>query len=111
MNEAPKTRRQTLEEFLAANPNDAFPLYGLAMECSNTGDTAAAEGYFRRLVAAHPDYVPSYYHFGQLLLRLGRAGDAQASFRQGIAAARKAGDAHAQSELEAALEESVTGDA
>jgi len=96
-----------LEEFLAANPNDSFPLYGLAIECSNSGDTAAAEDYFRRLVAGHPDYVPSYYHYGQLLLRLGRASDAQAAFRQGIAAAHKAGNAHALSELEAALEESV----
>jgi TolA-binding protein len=99
-----------LEEFLAANPHDAFPLYGLAIECTNSGDTAAAEDYFRRLVSAHPDYVPSYYHYGQLLLRLRRGQDAQATFRQGIAAAKKAGNAHALSELEAALEEAVAND-
>ena len=96
-----------LEDFLAANPNDPFPLYGLAIECTNAGDTAAAERYIRRLVSGHPDYVPSYYHFGQLLLRTGRAAEAQAAFRQGIEAARKAGNSHAQSELEAALEELV----
>jgi predicted Zn-dependent protease len=108
MSDAPKTRRQMLEEFLAANPNDAFPLYGLAIECANTGDVNAAEEYFRRLVSAHPEYVASYYHYGQLLLRMGRGGDAQEAFRQGITAARKAGNAHALSELEAALEESAT---
>lgn len=107
MGEAQKTRRQMLEDFLAANPNDAFPLYGLAIECTNSGDTAAAEEYFRRLVSGHPDYVPSYFHYGQLLLRLRRGADAQAAFRRGIAAAKKAGNAHALSELEAALEEAV----
>ena len=98
-----------LEEFLGANPDDAFPLYGLAIECTNTGDTAAAEDYFRKLVSAHPEYVPSYYHYGQLLLRVGRSADAQAAFRQGISEARKAGNAHALSELEAALEDALAG--
>jgi len=95
-----------LEGFLAANPDDAFARYGLALECVNGGDSAAAEENFRRLIASHPEYVPGYYHYGQLLMRLSRGTDAQGTFRQGIEAARKAGDAHALSELESALEES-----
>jgi tetratricopeptide (TPR) repeat protein len=98
-----------LEEFLAANPDDAFARYGLALECVNAGDSPAAEENFRRLVSTHPEYVPAYYHFGQLLLRMSRGAEAQGTFRQGIEAARKAGNAHALSELEAALEEAVTG--
>ena len=105
-----KSRRQMLEEFLTANPRDAFARYGLALECVNAGDTAAAEAHFRDLLAAHPEYVPSYYHYGQLQARLGHASEARKTFQAGIEAARKAGDAHAQSELEAALEEAVTGD-
>ena len=31
-----------LEEFLAKNPDDAFSRYGLALECMNSGDLAAA---------------------------------------------------------------------
>jgi tetratricopeptide (TPR) repeat protein len=110
MPDAPKTRRAMLEEFLAANPADAFARYGLALECVSAGDGAAAEVHFRQLLAAHPEYVPGYYHYGQLLVKLARGADAQHTFRQGIAAAQKAGDAHALSELEAALEETVTGD-
>ena len=106
MSEQNKSRRQKLEEFLALHPEDAFSRYGLALECVNGGDSAAAEENFRRLIASHPEYVPGYYHYGQLLLRLSRSTDAQGTFRQGIEAARKAGDAHALSELESALEES-----
>jgi len=96
-----------LEEFLAANPTDAFARYGLAMECVNAGDDAAAAEQFRQLLAAHPDYLYGYFHYGQLLLRLSRGGEAQQTFRDGIAAAKKKGDAHALSELETALEEVV----
>ena len=94
-----------LEEFLAANPRDAFARYGLALECANAGDSETAETHFRQLMAAHPEYVPSYYHFGQLLLRAGKKDEARSTFEAGMQAARKAGDAQALSELEAALEE------
>jgi predicted Zn-dependent protease len=107
MPDAPKSRRELLEEFLAANPNDAFARYGLAMECAKTDDDAAAESHFRQLIAAHPDYLYGYFHYGQLLLRLARGDEAQQTFRQGIAAAKKKGDAHALSELETALEEAL----
>jgi tetratricopeptide (TPR) repeat protein len=99
-----------LEEFLAANPNDAFARYGLALECVNAGDEEAAESHFRQLISAHPEYLYGYFHYGQLLLRLSRGAEAQNTFRQGIAAAKKAGDGHALSELEAALEEAVATD-
>jgi predicted Zn-dependent protease len=94
-----------LEEFLVANPRDAFARYGMALECVNAGDTAAAETHFRELLAAHPDYLYGYFHYGQLLLRLGRADEAQTTFRAGVEKAQKARDAKALSELEAALEE------
>jgi len=95
-----------LEEFLAANPSDAFARYGLALECVNAGDDADAENQFRQLISAHPEYLYGYFHYGQLLLRLSRGTEAQNTFRQGITAAKKAGDAHALSELETALADS-----
>ena len=98
-----------LQEFLAANPNDAFARYGMAMECVNAGDEAAAESHFRQLLSAHPEYLYGYFHYGQVLLRLGRGAEAQEILRQGVAAAKKAKDAHALSELEGALAEAVAG--
>ncbi len=103
MSQPAKTRRQKLEEFVAAKPNDAFSRYGLAMECVNSGDAAAAEEHFRKLLAANPDYVAAYFHFGQLLARLARAEEARQILSSGIGIARKKGDDHARSEMEAAL--------
>ena len=94
-----------LEEFVAANPNDAFGRYGLALECANAGDSAGALEHFRLLLAAHPEYVPGYFHFGQLLSKSNEHDAAKKTFAEGVAVARKAGDTHALSELQAALDE------
>jgi thioredoxin-like negative regulator of GroEL len=100
-----KTRRQMLEEFVAAKPADAFARYGLAMECANSGDAAAADEQFKTLLGAHPDYVAAYFQYGQFLTRIGRTQDARSALVSGIATARRTGDDHARSEMEAALAE------
>jgi predicted Zn-dependent protease len=100
-----KTRRQMLEEFVAAKPQDAFARYGLAMECANSGDAAAADEQFKALLGAHPDYVAAYFQYGQFLARVGRSADARATLTSGIATARRTGDDHARSEMEVALAE------
>src|ERR1035438_2314557 len=58
-----KTRRQMLEEFVAAKPNDAFARYGLAMDCANSGDSAAADEHFKALLGSHPEYVAGYFQY------------------------------------------------
>lgn len=99
------SRRQKLEEFVAKNPGDAFARYGLAMECVNGGDTAAAEEHFRALLKASPDYVAGYYHYGQLLVRLKRKEEAREVLSNGVAVAQRAGNSHAAEEMRAALAE------
>ena len=59
MSDQKKTRRQMLEEFVAKQPGDAFTRYGLAMECMNAGDAAAADTHFRALLQNNADYVPA----------------------------------------------------
>jgi Tfp pilus assembly protein PilF len=98
-----KTRRQILEDFVAAKPTDAFARYGLAMECANSGDTAAADEHFKSLLASHPEYVAGYFQYGQFLAKSGRIQEARSALEAGIATARRAGDEHARSEMEAAL--------
>jgi predicted Zn-dependent protease len=105
MTQAAQSRREMLEQFVAANPGDAFARYGLAMECANLGDTEAAGQHFRALLAAHPDYLYGYFHYGQLLLKVGRADEAKQILQAGVAAAQKKGDAHALDELQGALRE------
>jgi len=100
-----KTRRQMLEEFVSQKPNDAFSRYGLALECMNTADSAAADTHFRALLEHHPDYVPAYLIYAQLLSRESRAVEAKQILTTGIAVATKAGNQHARSEMEALLTE------
>ncbi len=105
MTQTQKTRRQVLEEFVAAHPADAFARYGLALECAKTGDHAAAIEHFRELLAGHPDYLYGYFHYGQLLARLARTSEAKEILSAGAAAAQKAGDRKALDEISAALAE------
>jgi thioredoxin-like negative regulator of GroEL len=102
-----KTRRQMLEEFVAAKPNDAFVRYGLAMECANAGDGAAADEHFKAILGAHPEYVAAYFQYGQFLARIGRTEEARSTLTAGIATAARTGNEHARSEMEAALAELV----
>ena len=98
-----KTRRQMLEEFVAAKPNDAFARYGLAMECANAGDSAGADEHFKAILGANPDYVAAYYQYGQFLARTGRTEEARSTLTTGVAVAERTGNEHARSEMATAL--------
>jgi tetratricopeptide (TPR) repeat protein len=105
MTQPQKTRRQVLEEFAAAHPNDAFARYGLALECAKGGDHEAAIAHLRQLLAEHPDYVAGYQQLGQVLARLARSEEARQALTAGIAAAQRTGNQHARTEMEALLSE------
>jgi Tfp pilus assembly protein PilF len=97
------TRKEQLEAMLAQFPENAQVRYFLAMEHVSARDDEGAVRVFRELFAADPSYVPAYLQAGQVLARLGRSDEAKEVFRQGIAAARQGGDAHALGELEGFL--------
>jgi predicted Zn-dependent protease len=105
MTEQKKTRRQMLEAFVANKPDDAFSRYGLAMECMNSGDAAAADQQFRELLNRNADYVPAYLMYAQLLSRESRIDDACKILVDGINKASAKGDQHARSEMESLLAE------
>src|SRR5215831_16871775 len=100
-----KSRREVLEALVAEKPDDAFSRYGLALEFMNSGDTASAEVQFRELLERNPAYVPGYQMLGQLLAKQSRAEDARVILAEGISAAAKSGNGHAQSEMEGLLSE------
>jgi predicted Zn-dependent protease len=105
MTDQKKSRREVLEAFVAEKPDDAFSRYGLALEYMNSGDAANAETQFRELIQRNPSYVPGYQMLGQLLAKQSRSEDARSILSQGIAAATKTGNAHAQSEMDSLLAE------
>ncbi|TAN23880.1 MAG: tetratricopeptide repeat protein [Acidobacteria bacterium] len=98
-------RREQLEEFLRHNPNDAFARYGLAMELMHRGESEAALVQFAQLQQQHPNYPAGFQQAGQLLLSLGRNGDAKTVLQRGLQAAATAGDRHAASEIQGLLDE------
>ena len=100
-----KARRQMLEEFVDKKTDDAFSRYGLALECMNIGDSAAAEHHFHVLLEHNASYIPGYQMYGQLLASARRIEEARKVLTAGIAAATKAGNQHARSEMEALLNE------
>lgn len=88
---------------MAQKPGDDFSRYALALECMNSGDSAAADQHFSALLERSPGYVPAYLMYGQLLARESRTGDARRVLSNGIEAATKAGNQHARTEMEALL--------
>jgi predicted Zn-dependent protease len=86
-----------------AGSSDPFVWYGLAMEYRGLERTEEALATFEELRRRSPDYVPMYLMCGQMLESMARAADARTWLLSGIEAARRKGDAHAASELEAAL--------
>ena len=98
-------RIATLNEILTQNPTDAFARYGLAMEYSNQGDFDRALAEFSILLKGNPDYTPGYFMAAQTLVRADRATEAKTMLTDGIASARRTGNMHAQSEMEAMLAE------
>jgi cytochrome c-type biogenesis protein CcmH/NrfG len=98
-------RIAALNEILTQNPTDTFARYGLAMEYSNQGDLDRALAEFSILLKANPEYTPGYFMAAQTLVRAARSEDAKTMLTDGIASARRTGNLHAQSEMEAMLAE------
>jgi predicted Zn-dependent protease len=98
-------RLAMLTEVLSQNPTDAFARYGLAMEYSKAGEIERALQEFGKLLATHPDYTAGYFMAAQTLAKADRVGEARRMLIDGIASARKTGNGHAQSEMEAMLAE------
>jgi tetratricopeptide (TPR) repeat protein len=97
-------RLASLRLLLQQDPKNRLARYGLAMELAGQGDLEGAVSEFRALIASDPDYAYAYFHCGQMLEKLDRLEEARACYREGIAAAERAGDNHARSELQDALD-------
>jgi hypothetical protein len=93
-------RIRQLEEFLREDPNDPFNSYALALEYLKA-DTRKAQDLFEQLLSSHPNYLPTYYPFAQLLIEQ-HDPRAEAIFKQGIETARNLNDLKTFKELNSA---------
>lgn len=98
------SRKAKIEEMLAKAPDDVFLNFGLAMELSKEGDHDAALTRFDRAIELDPDYAAAYFHKGNALLQMSQPETAKSVLEDGIAAARRCGDSHAEKEMRELLE-------
>jgi len=98
-------RITSLREILSQDPSNALARYGLAMEYSNSGKLEQALKEFTQLLAINPDYTAAYFMAAQTLVKANRGQDAKRMLQEGIASAGRKGDTHAQSEMQAMLDE------
>ena len=98
------SRREQLEEMLAAEPDDTFLHYALALELTKGTDRPAGLQRLADMNVRFPDHVPAYFRRGQLLAEDGEDEAARAVLRQGMAAAQRTGDDHAAAEMRELLE-------
>jgi predicted Zn-dependent protease len=94
-----------LNEILAKDPNNAFARYGLAMEYAGRGETDTALAEFTQLLEQHPDYTAGYFMAAQTLAKAERTDEAKVRLTQGITSARRTGNQHALSEMQAMLDD------
>jgi predicted Zn-dependent protease len=99
----------TLTEILTQDPTNAFARYGLAMEHAGQGNVDIALREFQQLLTDHPDYTAGYFMAAQTLAKAGRTDEAKAQLTEGIASARRTGNQHALSEMQAMLDELKLG--
>jgi cytochrome c-type biogenesis protein CcmH/NrfG len=106
---AEMTRIAMLKEILAQAPADVLARYALGMEYSGAGEVEAAVAEFRTLLEHKPDYANAYFMAAQTLAKAERKDEAKQWLQDGITAAQRAGNRHAQSEMQGMLDELEIG--
>lgn len=85
---------------LAAEPNDSFLNFSLAMELQKHERWDDCLAQFDRLIEIDPAFVGAYFHKGKTLASINRIDDARTELTRGIKKAGEVGDLHAKGEME-----------
>lgn len=101
---APSDRMEKLKQLLARTPGDPFVLYALAMEYKRINAYADALSFLAQTLEKDPNYIAAYHQRAQVYELSGELEQARAAYHEGIAVARRNGNAHAAEEMQAALE-------
>ncbi len=96
-------RLEQLEALLAAEPDDVFLNYSLAMELIKAGRHEESVARLGRVIELNPDYITAYLQRGKLLLQMGDRQGAKEVLLAGIDRAQASGAKHAKSMMEELL--------
>jgi hypothetical protein len=95
---APEERIAQLRSWIKEDPEDPFPLYGLALETTYLDDKEI-QFIWETLLQKFPDYLPSYFHAGAYFQTKSRLSLALDIWEKGIQLAILKNDQHALTEL------------
>ena len=84
-------RIRFLENSIKENPADPFFPYALAME-HKTNEPSKAIDLLRSLLISHPNYLPTYYSLGSMLIDEGLEEEALKILQTGKSLSQKSGD-------------------
>jgi len=98
-------RLEQLKSILEHDPKNTFARYALGMEYSSAGQTDSAIHEFRTLIGVDPNYANAFFMGAQALQHAERIDEAMQWLRDGIACAHRVGNRHAESEMQALLDE------
>ena len=98
------SRMAELERLLAAEPDDAFLNFALAMELAKIGRIEEAVARFERAIELDADYCAAYYQKAKALLQANQTDQARRAIADGIAVAQRTGDNHTAEKLREMLQ-------
>lgn len=98
------SRLESVKALVQQAPGDSRIRFMLCMEYMSASQFSEALREFDELLARDANYVAAYYQAGRASEELERPDDARSYYARGIETARRIGDAHALSELQAALD-------
>src|SRR5262245_45301587 len=98
-------RISKLKSMLESEPNDAFCMYGLAMEHARLGHLQEAVAWFDQTLIVDPDQCYAYFHKARCQEQSGDVAGAAATLREGLERAQALSDGKAAGELEAYLDQ------
>lgn len=98
-------RLKMIQDMLKKEPNDDFLNYAAALELSKMGKQKEAISTLGKLKENHPDYLPTYYQLGKLLVEQNDLSQATTVLEEGYQLALKLNEDKTAEEIKAMLEE------
>jgi tetratricopeptide (TPR) repeat protein len=102
------SRLEQMLAFLEQDPDDSFARYAVALEYNSRKEHAKALEYLSELRRRDPDYVAAYFQLGHIYTGMDEWEKAEEALTEGIKVAKRTGDLHSASEMQAALDELET---
>ena len=96
---------EQLKSILAQDPKCTFARYALGMEYMTAGETDSALSEFRAVLEVDANYANAWFMGAQALQHATRTPEAMQWLRDGIACAQRAGNRHAENEMQTLLDE------